>query len=183
MPLNTGGFSTAGSGVSDIFAGFGAGSKARGDLLEQQNYNLASQYALKEAAYTKMSTAIQEQQESREISKALGQTQADVAGAGFAESGSALDLLREGAQQGALQKQVTGYQGLITEEGYKEQAQSYQNMATAAGDAANAEKAAQTGDFITGGIKIAVGVASLAAGVPLPDVPIAPAGAFSGGLT
>src|SRR5580704_5671282 len=99
--LNTGAFSTAGSGISDIFGGFAAQSRAKGDLLEQQNYLLAAQYAEKEAEYTKVSTAIQEQQESREISKALGQTQADVAGAGFAESGSALDILRESAQQGA----------------------------------------------------------------------------------
>lgn len=156
-------FSAIGGGVSDIFAGFGADAKAKGDLLEQQNYDLAAKLALQNVQFTKQSTAIQEFQAQRETTKALGETTADVAGAGFAEGGSALDLLRDSASQGAMQKAVLGEQGLITEAGYKEQAQSYQNMAAAAGDAANAEKMAQTGDFITGGIKIATGIATLAA--------------------
>lgn len=161
MPLSSAGVGAVGGGVSDIFAGFAAGSKAKGDLLEQQNYLLASQYAQQEAQYTKMSTAIQEQQLTRQVTKALGETTADVAGAGFAESGSALDILRESASQGALQKAVTSEQGLITEAGYKEQAQSYTNMAAAAGEAASAEKTAQIGDFISGGVKIATGIGSL----------------------
>lgn len=161
MAIGNATFSDFGGAASDIFAGFGAQSKAKGDLLEQQNYQLAAQYALKEAQYTKMSTAIQEFQQQREVTKSLGQTAADVAGAGFAASGSALDILRESAGQGALQHAVLGYQGLIQEEGYKEQAQSYENMAQAAGDAASAEKMAGTGDFITGGIKVAAGIATL----------------------
>ncbi len=162
MPISTSAVGTGAAGVSDIFAGFGAQSKAKGDLLEQQNYQLAAKYALQEAQFTKMSTAIQEQQLTRQVTKALGETTADVAGAGFAESGSALDILRESASQGALQKAVTAEQGLITEAGYKEQAQSYTNMAAAAGEAASAEKMAGIGDFITGGIKIATGMAALA---------------------
>src|ERR1700730_1807858 len=102
----------AGAAVGDIFAGFGALAKAQGDIFEQQNYLLASKYALQEAAFTKTSTAIQEMQQTREITKALGQTQADEAGAGFATSGSAMDILRESASQGALTKAVAGEQGL-----------------------------------------------------------------------
>jgi hypothetical protein len=160
-------FGSISGGVSDLFGGLGAGAKAQGDLLEQQNYQLAAKYALQEAQFTKTSTAIQEFQAQRETTKVLGETTADVAGAGFAQGGSALDLLRDSASQGAMQKAVLGEQGLITEAGYKEHAQSFQNMAAAAGDAANAEKMAQTGDFITGGIKIATGVASLALGIPV----------------
>ncbi len=138
-PNIAGAGSAAGAAVSDIFAGFAAQSKAKGDLLEQQNYQKANLYAQQEAQFTAMSTRIQEMQESREISKSLGQTTADVAGAGFATAGSAIDLLRESAAQGALTKQVTQVQGNITEAGYKEQAESYANMATAAGEAASAE--------------------------------------------
>jgi hypothetical protein len=88
-----------------------------------------------------MSTAIKESQADRNLYQALGTTRADFAvglfarpmncriwrcsGAGFAESGSALDLLRESASQGAMTKAVLGEQGLITEAGYQEQAQSY----------------------------------------------------------
>jgi hypothetical protein len=78
------GISSLGGGVSDIFAGLGAESKAEGDLLGQQNYLLAAHYADLEARYTKESTAIQSFQQQREVTKSLGQTTADVAGAGFA---------------------------------------------------------------------------------------------------
>ena len=155
-------FSDAGAGVSDIFAGFGAQAKAQGDLLEQANYQQAAGYAEQEAKFAEMSTKIQEMQESREISKSLGQTTADVAGAGFATAGSAVDLLRESAAQGAITKQVTQVQGNIQEAGYEEQAKSFENMAAAAGVAASAENKAATGDFIGGGIQGAVAVAKLA---------------------
>jgi hypothetical protein len=73
-PDPAGAFSSASAGVSDIFAGFGAQTKAQGDLLEGQNYGLAAQLALQEAAFTKQSTATQEVQLQRETTKALGQT-------------------------------------------------------------------------------------------------------------
>jgi hypothetical protein len=38
-------FASIGAGVSDIFAGFGAETKAQGDLLEAQSYNEAAQLA------------------------------------------------------------------------------------------------------------------------------------------
>jgi 2-polyprenyl-6-methoxyphenol hydroxylase-like FAD-dependent oxidoreductase len=56
----------------------------QGDNLVSANYNLAADYANQEAAFTKQSTAIQEFQQGREVTNALGQTTADVAGAGFA---------------------------------------------------------------------------------------------------
>lgn len=161
MALGGATFSDAGAGVSDIFAGFGAQSKAKGDYLEAENYGLAANYANQEAAFTKQSTAIQQFQESRKISQSLGQTTADVAGAGFATSGSAMDILRDSASQGALSKAVLGEQGLITEQGYKEQAQSYENMQSAAVMAAGAEKTAATGDFVAGGFQAAASIATL----------------------
>lgn len=115
-------FGNIGGAVSDLFASFGAFAKEKGDLLEGQNYQLAAAYADKEAQYTEWSTAIKQSQQDRELYKSLGQTTADVAGAGFASSGSALDILRESASQGAQARAVLGEQGLITEEGYKEQA-------------------------------------------------------------
>jgi hypothetical protein len=147
--------------ASDIFAGFADKAKGAGDLLEQQNYQLAAVYAEKEAEYTKMSTAIQEFQQQREVTKSLGETQASVAGAGFAASGSAIDILRDSAAQGALQHAVLAAQGLVQEEGYKEQEQSYRNMAAAAGDAAAAENKAAGFADITAGIKVAAAIAQM----------------------
>jgi hypothetical protein len=156
-------FSDAGSAVSDIFAGFGAQAKAKGDIIEGQNYGLAASYALQEQNYVATSTAIQEAQQARSTYKTLSGQQADVAGAGFAESGSALDLLRSSASQGAIALAVLGQQGLITEQGYEEQAQSYENMQQAAGIAASAEKQAATGDFAAAGLQ---GAAALISTLP-----------------
>jgi hypothetical protein len=155
-------FSNAAGAVSDLFAAEGYRAKAAGDEFERGNYLLAAQYADLNVQYTKWSTAIKQSQEDRELYKSLGQTRADVAGAGFAESGSAIDILRESASQGALARAVTGEQGLITEAGYEEQAASYRNMAQAAQVAIDAEKKAAVGADIAAGIKIAGTIAMLA---------------------
>src|SRR5690348_2867807 len=90
---------------------------ASGDRTEAQNYDLATTLAKQNDEFEKQSVAIKQTQAQRQIYLGIGATQADVAGSGFAARGSALDLMREGAQQGALTKQVIGEQGLITEAG------------------------------------------------------------------
>jgi hypothetical protein len=140
------------TGVSDIFAGFGDEAKASMDLSEQQEYELASKLATQNEQFTQMSTAIQEAQQQREITQALGKTTAQVAGAGFADSGSAIDIMRSNAQQGAQAQAVLSEQGLITEASYKEQAQSFNLMASAAGEAASMEKTAAIGSFVSGAL-------------------------------
>jgi hypothetical protein len=155
-------FSDLGGAVSDLFAAGGHRAKAAGDVFEQQNYLLAAQYADQEAQYAKWSTAIKQSQDDRALYKALGETRADVAGAGFAESGSALDILRESASQGAQAKAVTGEQGLITEAGYEEQAASYRNMASAAQVAIDAENKAASGAMWTAALKGVAAFATLA---------------------
>lgn len=158
-PLSTalglfGGASSAvGGGVSDLFAAQGDRAKGMGDLFEAGEYDLAAKYADQEAAFTKESTAIQTMQAERQMYKSLGQTTADVAGAGFATAGSAMDILRESASQGALQQAVLQRQGLITEAGYEEQAQSFRSMEAAADMAASAEKKAAFGADIGGGLQ------------------------------
>jgi hypothetical protein len=158
-----GGFSPQGfgqgitAGVSDIFAGVGDFAKASMDINEQQEYELAGKLATQNEQFTQMSTAIQEAQQQREITQALGKTTAQVAGAGFADSGSAIDILRSGAQQGAQAQAVLSEQGLITEAGYKEQAQSYSLMASAAGEAASAEKIAGIGSIVAGVLSFGAG--------------------------
>lgn len=161
MALSASTFSDIGGAVSDLFAVQGYKYKAQGDLIEQQNYQQAAQLADQNAQFTEMSTGIKQAQESREIYKSLGETRADVAGAGFAESGSSIDILRESASQGALTKAVLGEQGLIQEAGYREQAQSYRNMADAAGIAIKADEQAAQGSEVAAGIKGATAIASL----------------------
>ena len=134
-----------GGGISDLFAAQGDLAKAKGDIFEAQNYDLAAKYADQEAFFTKESTAIQSMQSERQTYQSMSQTRADIAGGGFAASGSGLDILAQSAGQGTLQKAVLERQGLITEAGFEEQAQSYRNMESAAEMAASAEKKAAGG--------------------------------------
>jgi hypothetical protein len=163
-----GGAGAAGAGLSDLFAASADQSKAAGDLLEGANYDLAAKYADQEAAFTKESTAIQVMQAERAAYGSMSQTKADIGGAGFAASGSGLDILAQSAGQGALQQAVLQRQGLIQEQGFQEQAESYLNMESAADMAASAEKKAAGGADIaagfqglTGGLKFAQALAPL----------------------
>jgi hypothetical protein len=159
---------SVGSGVSDIFASEGAQYKAEGELFEEKNYDLASQLATQNEQFTQQSTAIKEGQADRQLYMSLGKTSANVAGAGLASSGSALDILRSSAQEGATTRAVIGQQGLITEAGYQEQAASYTNLASAANVAVQADEEAAKGDsiaadinFAAAGMKAIAGVGSL----------------------
>jgi hypothetical protein len=157
-----GAFGGASAGVSDLFAAEGDKARAAGDLAEQQRYDLAAAYSGQEELFTAQSTAIKEAQQSREVTMGMGQTVSEVAGAGFKQSGSVLDILRSNAQQGALQSAVIGQQGLITEAGYNEQAASYESMAAAAGVAAAAANKAAEGSDIAAGLSFASSAANIA---------------------
>lgn len=164
MSFGSSTFTDVGGAVSDLFGAEADRAKAQGDRIEASNYDLASGYALQNEKFTETSTAIKQMQLDRSIYQATGAERAAVAGAGFAESGSSIDLLRESASQGAITKAVAGEQGLITEAGYTEQATSYTNMAQAARVAASAEDNAATGADITAGIKGVAAIASVFSG-------------------
>lgn len=162
-------FSDFGGAASDIFSGFTADMsaqiKAGGDLAEAQSYEMAAGLALQNEAFTKTATAVKTAQNDREVYQTISSQQAGVAGGGLAASGSALDLLRDSASQGALSHEIIGQQGLITEAGYQEQHDSYINMANALRQAAakESELGGMSGIFggITGGIKALAGIATL----------------------
>lgn len=161
--LSSSTFSAAGGAVSDLFSAKALKTKAQGSRMEAEQYDLSAQFALQNKQFTQMSTDIKLAQTQREITKALGQTSADVAASGFAASGSALDLLRDSAAQGALTKSVASFQGEIEEAGYEQQAKSYQMMATAARMAADADEKAASGAGITGALKMGAAGASAGA--------------------
>ncbi len=94
--------------------------------------------ALQNEEFTKQSTALTQLASDRAGYKALGTQSSQVAGAGFASSGSAIDLMRDSASQAAITTAVAGQQGLITEAGYQEQADSFDIMKKAALSAATA---------------------------------------------
>jgi hypothetical protein len=156
--LSSSTFSNVGGVFSDLYASSGFKTKAAGLRVESEEYLQAAAFADLNAKYTEQSTTIQQAQASRAIEKTLGQQQADVASNNFEEAGSALDLLRDSATQGALQKAVLAQQGLITEAGYQQQAASYRLMSSAADMAAGASdraaQGAQIDAFIKGGAAI-----------------------------
>ena len=162
-------FADLGGAVSDLFSSketaAGLRIKAQGDIAEGQAYDIAAALAGQNAQFTEQSAAIKEAQQQREATLQIGEQQGAVASSGFALSGSALDILRDSASQAALQRQVLGQQGLITEAGYKEQQQSYQTMSAAARSAASQEQdlAGKTEEFggISAAIKGAAAVASV----------------------
>lgn len=162
-------FANIGGAVSDILEGEATSDalklKAKGNLFEADNYDLAQTLARENARFTEQSTAIKKTQAERELYLGMGQTVSDVAGSGFSMSGSALDLMRMGASQGALTQAVIQQQGLMTEYGYNVQADSYRNMAEASRYAAAAQEDmaddAERNSYITAGIKGASAIASL----------------------
>lgn len=146
MPISQAGFSDLGSAVSDIFG-------AVGDFASAKGYKAAAGAAAQNAQIAEQSARIQGVMAQRQITKTLGGQQADIAGAGLAKSGSALDLMRDSAQQGSLTKQLIANQGAINVLGYQAEAANYSAMASSA-------KAAGTGGII--GSIISAGASILA---------------------
>lgn len=181
MAFGSGTISSIGGAVNDLFAAEAHGSKAQGLRIEAGNYDLASGFATQNEKFTETSTAIKQAQNDRELYKTLGGVQADVAGAGFASGGSALDIMRDSASQGALTKAVGAQQGLITEEGYKVQAETYANMGVAARMAADAEDEAAKGSTWSAVFKGAAAVASVLAAPATGGASLAVGGLFMGG--
>ena len=170
------GISAEGAATSDLYAAEAEQYKIEGTQFEKASYQEAAALAGQNEQFTAISTRIKAAQAQRELSMSLGTTTANVAGAGLSESGSALDILRESASQGALTRSVIKSQGLITEAGYNEQQQSYLNMVGAANAAISGDTVAQQGyysaastankaaslDFLGAGIAGAGAMASLA---------------------
>jgi hypothetical protein len=172
MAFGSGTFNSVGSAVQDIFSSQATASglrlKAHGDLAEAENYDLASTLATQNARFTETSTAVKQTQADRSLYKKLGTETAGLAAAGFTNSGTALDLMRESASQGALHHAVLGEQGLITEVGYNEQAKSFTNMSASARYAASVENemadTAESNGKTMAGIHAASAIASIFTG-------------------
>lgn len=131
MAIASGVFKAAGGAVQDLFSQQALRTRAKGQLAEAEQYDIAAGYARQNELFTRTSTEIKNFQTERGILKTLGGQAADVASSGFEASGSALDLLRDSASQGALTKAVASFQGAVEETGYEQQAKSFDFMAKA----------------------------------------------------
>jgi len=153
--------SNVGGAVSDFFQAGAYKYRAKGAQIEEEQYQVAARYADLNAQYSKESTALKSWQTARKANITLGDAASDVAANNFERSGSALDLLRDSATQGAITQAVVEQQGLIEEKGYEEQAASYRLMADAAETARQADLKAATGSMWSAAIKGAAAIVSL----------------------
>lgn len=126
-----GGFRDLGGAVTSLFGSRGASAAAT-------SYDEAQRIANENADLEESSTRVKALLLQRQITKSLGTTQAQVGGAGFASSGSALDIMRDSASRGAMTKALNEEQGAITANSYREQANQFGGMATAARSSATA---------------------------------------------
>jgi hypothetical protein len=147
-------FNLASGAVQDLF-------NAKGARLSAEAYRDAANISETSANIERESTGIQVLQQQRELYKTLGKQQAGVAGAGFEESGTAIDLLRDSASQGAIQKAVLETQGAINVDSYEQQARLFTAMADAAD---NAKKSDQFGALLSGGGALFTGLDSVVTG-------------------
>lgn len=141
MALSGSLFSGLSAGVNDIFG-------AIGDLKEADAYGSAAKIANQNAALAQESGNVQQLQMQRKIYQTVGAQRSEVAGAGLASSGSALDLFRSSMNQGALSKQLISLQTGINVGSFEQEASAYKGMASAA-------KAAAGGGFLGGALQIA----------------------------
>ena len=167
MALSGTAFSQFGGGISDLYAASADRARGQGARIEAEQYLKSAAFADLNATYTKELTNIKEYQAQRAIFKTMGSQRADVAASGFAKSGSALDLERDSATQGALTKAVLGAQGQIEEAGYEQQAASYRLMADSANlTATAADHAAQGATFASYLHFAASGISLFGGGAP-----------------
>ena len=133
--------------VKDIFGGLGQQQSA-------STYRQAAAIAGQNADYAGESAAIRTYQVERKAYQTVSGQAADVASAGFANSGSALDLLRDSTAQGHLSSAASQIQGQMDINNYKQSQTAYLGEATAADTAAK-------GDFIGSAMKLVGGIASI----------------------
>lgn len=127
-----------GSDITEVGGAIGSLFTAQGNAAQAKDFQGAATLATQNAQLAMASTKIQATQTARTVAQSLGSSTADVAGAGFTTSGSALDILKESASQGALAKSLVNIQGAINENSYAAQAGAYQGEANAAKEASTA---------------------------------------------
>lgn len=142
------GIGSFGAAADKLFA-------SKGYEISAAGYRQAASISRKNEEYSIMSTDIRRQMAEREATKTIGGQQADVAAAGFAASGSALDILRASQQEAALTQTIIDTQGEIDLNTYKMQTLSYNIQADAAEAAGERSKLGALIDGISGLVSFA----------------------------
>lgn len=150
-------------GISDALAPIGGAAKdffaAEGAQVSANQYFGAAEEDYLKASLARQQETLQTYSAQRKIAETQGGTAAAVGAAGFQQSGTGLDLLRQGQQQGYLTLATIGEQGEVT-------AASYTDAAKAAWAEGKAAQGSIFGDIL-GGIA-QVGGAALKIGAMIP---------------
>lgn len=120
------------SAQSDAF-----NTTAAGDVSEAGAYTSAGDIARANARLALVGGDIEQAQEGIKLGQTIGAQRAQVAGGGFANSGSALSLLSSSTRQGLLEQQITGVNSQLQAGGFEEQAAASDAEAAAAKAAGN----------------------------------------------
>lgn len=147
MPDIGAGLQGLGSAADSLFGGIGQLKAAKG-------YKKAAAFSDLSAQISAQATALEVFQAQRDVYRAVGGASADYGKAGLALSGSALDVLRDSASQGALTTQLVQANGQLKTTGFQAEAEAYRSMAAAA-------KAAGKGGILGGLLKGAAAAASM----------------------
>lgn len=142
------------SGLSYIGEGIGGLMSAGGLKQDAASLDKAAGMEDVNAKLTDASKGIQHAAAARDIYKVMGGQASDVASAGFAMSGTALDLARDSARQGAITQSLIEVQGNIDTQTHLINAQNLRAQA------ASARSAAQKSMF-SGIMNIGLGVLSM----------------------
>lgn len=128
----SGGGSASGITAGGALKGLGSVFGAIGDFQEANAYGDAAKIATHNEYLSTLQGKIEQSQAQRQVNLVSGAQSAGYASGGLARSGSALDVMRNTAQQGALQHAIIGMKAGAQSEGYMEQAQQFKKMQQAA---------------------------------------------------
>ena len=143
------------SGIGDIGGAVGDLFSAVGDQAEANSYGEAATYAAQYAKIAASTGQIQQAQTRRQVYSSESATQAVSAGNGLRMSGSAANVLRSSAQQGALQVGLVGEQTQVNVNADLQQENAYAGEQQAA---ENAKSGAEAGGLLSA----VSGIASIA---------------------
>lgn len=156
------GFNSAGMAVQSIFGAKASRTMAAGYDASAATYGQAAALARKNAKIVEQSTELKTMQTERQLYKVIGGQQSDVAGAGFAAKGTALDLLADSTSQGELTLSLIELQGEIDVNAYMTQAAAYEGQAALATSQASAARTNAQGSQIGGYIHAATSLFNFA---------------------
>jgi hypothetical protein len=152
-----------GGAVTDIGQYIGANYTIAGEEAAAKGFQTAAQIALENSQEAEAAGKLQQIQTQRQVYMTAGAGVASAAGNGLKIEGSAMNIMKSTAAQGAVAGQLIGTQTQINVNGYMQQMAADTAEMQQAQDAANAAKSSKTFDLIGAGIQGVTAISEIAA--------------------